>query len=255
MIASLCSHSKVLILLFIFFIFFSIQLDDTHRWIWTVPADALPHELEKEVELIEDFIRRPLETFGETYSSMVSKVRKVPIRTARKMINEHGEEEEIQIHKVKGRRNEKKPTWVDNDFIEDSDEELELVARLIEEQKRQQEGRTPSPTSSSRQGRHSSATGSTSPPSSDHHAGSPRKNTVRKSKALFFDSDEEEEEEEKVNVRVEQIQDRVDTQQAQAKRILTLGDDEEGNASDENQMTMPARKKRALIQDDDLEDD
>lgn len=223
---------------------------DTHRWIWIVPADTLPHELEKDVELIEDFIRRPLETFGETYSSMVQRIRKVATRPFQTIINEFGDEEEVHIRKVKPRRKERQSNWVDEDLIEDSDEELAIVAKLIEAQKgngqgadddQEEQERRHSPSSSiSRRGKSQSDTANSSPPSShrDDHRIQGAKN------ALFFGSDDEQEDEVAPgDCEIEE------TQARQAKRALALSEGESEDSA--NEEPLPSRKKRALIDDSD----
>lgn len=200
---------------------------DTHRWVWTVPADALPFELAREVELIDDFLRRPLEMFGEPFSSAVEKVRKVATRATRKVVNEHGDEEQLAIPKARGRRKDKAGAdWVDDDVIEDSDEELELVARMIA----QQQGRSSSSPASFRE---SSQTGNStrhsSPPSS---RGSPAQKS-RSTAGLFFDSDDEQ----------------VDP--APSKRTLVLSDNDDEDRGQARAPGTQARKRRALLIDDD----
>jgi len=233
---------------------------DTHRWTWTVSADALPHELEKEVELIEDFLRRPLETFGETYASMVQRVRKTVNRPIRKIVNEHGDEEEIVIKKGRGRRKEKQSEWVDNDFIEDSDEELEIVAKLIAERGQQEGGRNASPSSSSTRARSrtGSSTRQSSPPSSSNET--PKQK--RRSKGLFLGSDDEDEEDDDDDDDAEEGS-KGDNDQSTVqlnrpvprplKRTLMLSDDDEdGGEEDQPQMnSTQVRKRRALIDDED----
>ncbi|UZJ57027.1 hypothetical protein CBS101457_006347 [Exobasidium rhododendri] len=174
---------------------------DSHRWVWTVAADALPNDLQKEADLVEDFLRRPLETFGETYGSLVQRTRKRSLYPAkqRKIVNEHGDEEEVVIKKQRGRKKEKnRPnTWVENDFIENSDEELEMIAKLMAARDgargavnaaAEEEEEDQSSTSTSSRRRPSPS----SPPSS--HTGTPQQRRKSRSTALFLGSDDERQE-------------------------------------------------------------
>jgi replication fork protection complex subunit Tof1/Swi1 len=227
---------------------------DDHRWIWTVPADALPQELEKEVELIEDFIRRPHETFGETYSSMVQRVRKVANKPIRTIINEFGDEEEVSIRKVKPRRKEKAPKFIDEDLIEDSDEELAQVARLIaEREKNDNVDQDDEDHSSSSRGKSMSDTAGSSPPSS--HRGDIEANKKKAQNALFFDSEEEELDSDTEALVNEQINELVgsdiEPRPKNSKRSHVLSSEDESEASENEKAHTQIRKRRALIDDSD----
>lgn len=234
----------------------------------------------KEVELIEDFLRRPLDTFGETYESMVQRVRKVIKRPVRKIVNEHGDEEEVIIQKGRGRRKEKQPDWVENDFIEDSDEELEMIARMIASRggqegetsvgDTQQQQQQSSPSGSSLRGR--STTGSSnrhasSPPSS-HRGSTPKQTRKPRSTALFLGSDDDDDDGEGNDddaaspARSPLAFHLKRPAPRPSKRAFVSSDEEEGQGraeahqgerdleGQEEQSVQRNRKRRALINDD-----
>lgn len=238
--------------------------DDDHHWKWTIPADIHPAILSQEAELLEDAIRHPFEMFGESYSSLVARVRKE--RARKTVVNENGDEEEVRV--ARGRAPRQQPqrnAWLDDDLIEDSDEELEAIAALMGEKGLDPPGQ-PSQTNSEDEDQATSSRGESSP---EHHGSSPRrrresssatdssihtssysttvhtakKGRLRRQRAqpLFLHSDDEEEREDAARVEGKK----------RLHLFLSASDDED---SDEHapptQQTSPVRKRRALIQDD-----
>lgn len=121
---------------------------DDHDWTWVLPSSTDPDELAREARYVEDFIRTPFETGGQPLESFVKRARQ-EVRRTMVIYNEDGEEEEI-VEKSSRKRNKggggagrknvaPRSTWVEDDFIEDSDEEMEQVARLIEQQQKGRE--------------------------------------------------------------------------------------------------------------------
>lgn len=198
---------------------------------------------------------------------MVQKVRKKKAVAVRRIINEHGDEEEVAIRKVKPRRKEKAQTWVDDDFIEDSDEEMEIVARILKEREEQerlkameeggQGGIGDASPSEEEVASHRSKSVSvasnlsrSSPPSSSNSTPRPEKSRKTfRSTALFLNSDDEEDnaEEEEMNSDAELLH----RERMLAKRSLVMSDDEQEET--QKQSALPQRKRRALIDDDDDE--
>lgn len=261
---------------------FRSKEDDDHHWIWTIPAEAMPSDLETDADLLDDAVRFPYETLGERFETFVSRVRKAPARH-RVTVNENGDEEEVHVPRGRGaRKNARQNTWLDDDLIEDSDEEMEAVARLMQDnghdtdavpgRRNGNDSNSSSPVpdaSSSRRGHESSATSpSVHSPSSEARIKSLKKRKrilrpkPRQTNALFLGSDSEGDEEHQQRDEREDSNTTADreaeaseagSQRAQSlhKRRMFIADsdggsdDEANEGNDENKERKERRRRHA----------
>lgn len=100
---------------------------------WYVPAAVLPADLEATLNVINQFMEKPIDLEGKKASSLLNKKRRRR-RRQRNESDEEEEEEEVQS-KRKEKKKKEKEQYKSAQFIQDSDEEYGDMDTFLEKEK------------------------------------------------------------------------------------------------------------------------
>ncbi|XP_006455122.1 hypothetical protein AGABI2DRAFT_75426 [Agaricus bisporus var. bisporus H97] len=110
---------------------FDVRNEEGDELQWYVPAAVLPADLEATLNVINQFMEKPIDLEGKKASSLLNKKR----RRRRRQRNESGEEEEEVQSKRKEKKKKEKEQYKSAQFIQDSDEEYGDMDTFLEKEK------------------------------------------------------------------------------------------------------------------------
>lgn len=103
---------------------------------WYIPAAILPGDLQRSLNIINQFLEKPLDLEGKKASQLISKKRRRRRRRRSPSPDANGESSEDEVPKKKKEKKKKeKQQYKSAQFIEDSDAELADMEAFLEKEK------------------------------------------------------------------------------------------------------------------------